>query len=63
MELEKLTATEAAELIAARKISSEELTRACLARIRAREPAVQAWAALDEDRASRASSDPSRIRR
>jgi Asp-tRNA(Asn)/Glu-tRNA(Gln) amidotransferase A subunit family amidase len=49
MELEKLTATEAAELIATRKISSEELTRACLARIRDREPAVQAWVALDED--------------
>jgi len=51
MDLEKLTALEAASLIAARKISSEELTRACLARIRAREPEVQAWAVLDEDMA------------
>jgi len=37
-DLNTLTATEAAALIAQRKVSSEELTKACLARIRTREP-------------------------
>lgn len=53
-DLNTLTATEAAALIAQRKVSSEELTKACLARIRTREPEVQAWAALDEDLALKA---------
>jgi Asp-tRNA(Asn)/Glu-tRNA(Gln) amidotransferase A subunit family amidase len=35
------------------KISAEELTRACLARIEARETAVQAWAFLDPEHALR----------
>ena len=46
-----LTATEAAARIASGDISSEELVRACLARIDALEPAVQAWAFLDRERA------------
>ena len=40
---------EAARLIAAGKLSSEELVRACLTRIAAREPEVRAWAFLDPD--------------
>jgi len=47
-ELHRLTATEASALIARREISSEELVRACIARIQAREPVVQAWAHFDE---------------
>lgn len=47
MELHCLTATQAAELIAAKKLSSEELTRSCLARISEREPAVRAWVTFD----------------
>jgi Asp-tRNA(Asn)/Glu-tRNA(Gln) amidotransferase A subunit family amidase len=44
-----LTATEAARLIADGAITSEEHVRACLARIEATEPTVQAWAHLDPD--------------
>jgi Asp-tRNA(Asn)/Glu-tRNA(Gln) amidotransferase A subunit family amidase len=44
-----LSATEAARLIREGKLSSEELVRACLARCRAVDPQVQAWAFLDED--------------
>jgi amidase len=48
---DRLSATEAARLIAAREITSEELVRACLDRIGEREPQVQAWAHLDADTA------------
>lgn len=44
-----LSATEAGALIAARKISSEELVQACLDRISAREDEVRAWQHLDPD--------------
>jgi len=37
--------------IAAGKLSAEAATRACLERVSAREPAVQAWAFLDPERA------------
>jgi Asp-tRNA(Asn)/Glu-tRNA(Gln) amidotransferase A subunit family amidase len=47
-DLFRLTASEASRLIAKREISSEELVKSCLGRIRGREPAVQAWAHLDE---------------
>lgn len=47
----QLTATEAARRIAAREISSEALVEACLDRIAAREPTVQAWAYLNRDKA------------
>jgi Asp-tRNA(Asn)/Glu-tRNA(Gln) amidotransferase A subunit family amidase len=53
-DLHRLTATEASKLIAQRQISSEDLVKACLLRIREREPAVQAWAHLDEGLALRA---------
>ena len=47
MNLTDLTATEAAARIARGEISSEELVGACLDRIAALEPQVQAWAFLD----------------
>jgi len=47
-QLEQLGAADAARAIAGGVISSEQLVQACLARIRAVEPAVQAWQYLDE---------------
>jgi Asp-tRNA(Asn)/Glu-tRNA(Gln) amidotransferase A subunit family amidase len=46
-----LTATDAARLLAAREVSSEELVRGCLERIEAREGELRAWAHLDPDAA------------
>ena len=40
-----MTAAEASALIQARKLSCEELTRSCLARITARDPVVKVWLA------------------
>ncbi|ARP97185.1 amidase [Bordetella genomosp. 13] len=45
----ELTATEAAALIAARKLSCEELARSTLARIEERDPVVRAWSYVDRD--------------
>ena len=45
----RMTATEASALIQARKMSCEELTRSCLARIATRDPVVKAWLSLDPD--------------
>ncbi len=50
----RLTATEAARLIRDGTLRAEELTEACLARIAAREPQVQAFAWLDPEHARRA---------
>ena len=49
--LEWLSATDAARAIAEGAISSEQLVEACLARIRAAEPQVQAWHFLDPEHA------------
>src|SRR5512134_1846593 len=49
--LEWLSATDAARAIAEGVISSEQLVEACLARIRAAEPEVQAWQFLDPEHA------------
>ena len=46
-----MTAAEASALIQAKKLSCEELTRSCLARIRARDPVVKAWLSFDPDHA------------
>lgn len=46
-----LTATEAARRIREGLLGSEELVESCLERIRATEPAVKAWAFLDEEHA------------
>ncbi len=48
-ELAAASAAAAAQLIRDGKLSAEELTRACLARIETREPEVQAWAFLDPE--------------
>ena len=47
----ELSAREAAAQIASGYLTSEALVRACLARIEARDPAVQAWEFLDPDAA------------
>lgn len=47
--LNRLSATEAARQIAVGKITSEQLVRACLDRIAAREGEVRAWAHCDPD--------------
>ncbi|HEV7876507.1 amidase family protein, partial [Bradyrhizobium sp.] len=46
-----LTATEAAALIAAGRLSSAELVQACLHRIALREPVLRAWSYLDPEQA------------
>lgn len=47
----QLDAAQASALIARGELRSEDLTRACLERIAAREPQVQAWAHLDPEAA------------
>ena len=49
--LHELTAQQAVALLGRREITSEQLVRACLERIAAREPEVQAWEVIDEERA------------
>src|SRR5262245_10141093 len=46
-----LGAVEAAAKIAAGEVTSEEIVKACIGRIEALEPQVQAWACLDRERA------------
>ncbi len=50
-QLNRLSASEAARLLAAREISAEEMVRACLARIEEREATVGAWIHFDADAA------------
>ena len=50
-DLNRLNAAEAAQQIAAGRITSEQLVRACLDRIAAREGEVRAWAHCDPDAA------------
>ena len=50
-DLTSLTVAQVAAQLAAGDITSEQLVEACLARIDAQEPHVQAWAFLDRDRA------------
>lgn len=51
--LNELSATEIATLVARREASCVEVVQACLDRIAAREPAVQAWAFIDPELALR----------
>jgi len=53
IDVSTLTACEAVAAIREGRLSSEELVQGCLARIRADEPRVQAWAFLDEEHALR----------
>jgi amidase len=48
-DLNKLSATEIAKGIAAKKFTAEAVVRDCLERIAAREPTVHAWATIDPD--------------
>ena len=57
MELYKLTIHEAHELLKKKEISSEELTKACLERIKSVEEKVKAYITLDEDTALKQSRD------
>jgi Asp-tRNA(Asn)/Glu-tRNA(Gln) amidotransferase A subunit family amidase len=56
-ELANLTASDAAQLIARREISSVELTKACLARIHDRNPDVAAWRFIDEKKSLAAAEE------
>src|SRR5512146_375116 len=58
-----LTAAEALALLGDGRMSAEELTAGCLARIRADEPRVQAWAFVDEERALEQARNVDRVRR
>jgi Asp-tRNA(Asn)/Glu-tRNA(Gln) amidotransferase A subunit family amidase len=49
----ELTASEASALIAAKKLSCEELARSTLARIEERDPIVRAWSYVDRDKVIR----------
>ena len=49
--LNRLTAMRASELIGSGAATSEDLVRACLARIAEREPAIGAWTYIDPDHA------------
>src|SRR3954466_4809601 len=51
--LNRLSASEIAQGIAAKKFTAEDVVRDCLARIEAREPVVKAWATIDPDYALR----------
>lgn len=48
-DLNRLSATEAVAAVASKKITSVELVEACLARIDAREPEVEAWVHIDRE--------------
>ena len=63
MDLNQLSAAEAARRIAAREISAEDLVRDCLARIAQRERTVRAWAFLDPDLALRQARQRDRAKR
>jgi aspartyl-tRNA(Asn)/glutamyl-tRNA(Gln) amidotransferase subunit A len=59
-ELLRLTAAEAGRLIASRELSSVELTRACLERMSAVEPAVHAFVRVTDDLALRQAEETDR---
>jgi Asp-tRNA(Asn)/Glu-tRNA(Gln) amidotransferase A subunit family amidase len=57
----QFTASQAAALIAAKKLSCEELVRSCLARIASRDPQVRAWLYLDTEQAIRTARELDKI--
>src|SRR5579872_5209297 len=62
MMLTELTAAEAAALIAAGDLSSEDLVRACIARIVEREPKVRAWVTINFDQVIGAAREADKVR-
>jgi Asp-tRNA(Asn)/Glu-tRNA(Gln) amidotransferase A subunit family amidase len=58
-----LGAAEALAMLADGRLAAEQLTQGCLARIRADEPRVQAWAFLDEERALAQAREADALRR
>ncbi len=56
-----MTATQAAAAMNAGALTSEDLTRSLLTRIRERDPIIKAWLALDEDKALRQARESDKI--
>jgi Asp-tRNA(Asn)/Glu-tRNA(Gln) amidotransferase A subunit family amidase len=63
VDITSLTAAQALAALREGRTSAEELVTGCLARIRADEPRVQAWAFIDETRALEQARNIDRIRR
>ena len=63
VDITSLTAAQALAALRDGRTSAEELVSGCLARIRADEPRVQAWAFIDETRALEQARNVDRIRR
>jgi Asp-tRNA(Asn)/Glu-tRNA(Gln) amidotransferase A subunit family amidase len=63
VDVTSLTAAEVLDAIRSGRLSAEELVGGCLARIRADEPRVEAWAFLDEQRALDQARNVDRVRR
>jgi len=63
VDVTSLTAAAALARIGDGRMSAEDLVNGCLARIRADEPRVQAWAFLDETRALEQARNVDRVRR
>lgn len=62
-DLTALSAAQAAALIREGRLGTEELVRACLARVEAREPEIHAWAFLDPDYALKQARTADQARR
>jgi len=63
VDITSLTAAQAIAAVREGRTSAEDLVRGCLARIRADEPRVQAWAFIDEQRALEQARNVDRVRR
>lgn len=63
LDVTQLTAAQALAAMREGRMSAEELVQGCLARIRADEERVQAWAFLDEQRALEQARNVDRVRR
>lgn len=63
VDITSLTAAQALAALSEGRTSAEELVSGCLARIRADEPRVQAWAFVDETRALEQARNVDRVRR
>ncbi len=63
VDITSLTAAQALAALREGRTSAEELVQGCLARIRADEPRVQAWAFVDDERALDQARNVDRVRR